>query len=72
MGWSYLPLWKLLLEKKMKKTKLGELAKVFPSTIAKMGRDEEVSMGAIGRICQVLDCRIEDVVEYVPDNDEAP
>ena len=71
MGWSYMPLWRQLLERKMKKTTLGELAKVFPNTMAKMGRDETVSMDAIGRICQTLGCRIEDVVEYVPDAPES-
>ena len=67
-----MPLWRMLLERRIKKTKLGEMAKVYPTTIAKMGRDESVSLDAIGRICQVLNCRIEDVVEFVPDKDETP
>ena len=70
MPWSYMPLWRQLLERKIKKTKLGQLAKVYPNTIAKMGRDESISLDAIGRICQVLNCRIEDVIEYVPDKED--
>ena len=69
MGWSYMPLWRQLLERRIKKTKLGQMAKIYPNTIAKMGRDEAVSLDAIGRICQTLNCRIEDVIEYIPDKD---
>ena len=71
MAWSYIPLWKLLLDKRMKRTDLYTAAKIFPNTLAKMGRDETVSMDALGRICEALDCRLEDIVEYVPEKEEA-
>ena len=59
---SYSRLWKLLIDKKMNKTALKEVAGISNSTLAKMGKDETVSMEVIGRICDALNCRVEDVV----------
>ena len=56
-------LWKLLIDKKMKKSALTELADVSSSTIAKLNRDEYVSMEVLERICRALHCEIGDVVE---------
>lgn len=67
MAWSYTALWKLLIDRNMKRTDLISLAGINSRTLAKMGRNETVSMDALGRVCQLLDCKIEDIVEYVPD-----
>lgn len=67
MAWSYDKLWKLLIDKKMKKTDLLTSAGLHPQTLAKMGKGETVSMDALARICASLNCRIEDVLEYIPD-----
>ena len=67
MAWSYTSLWKLLIDRNMKRTDLISLAGINSRTLAKMGRNETVSMDALGRVCQLLDCKIEDIVEYVPD-----
>lgn len=67
MAWSYSPLWKLLIDRKMKRTDLLALANLNSTTLAKMGKDENISMEALGRVCQALDCRIEDVVVYLPE-----
>lgn len=67
MAWSYDRLWKLLIDKKMKKTDLLSLADIHPQTLAKMGKGETVSMDALGKICSALNCKIEDIIEYIPD-----
>ena len=64
--WSYNRLWKLLIDKKMKKVELRNAAGLNPKTLASMGKDETVSMDALESICDALNCRIEDIVEFVP------
>ena len=64
---SYNKLWKLLIDKKMKKSELRDLAKMSPSTLAKMGKDEIISMGVIMRICDVLKCDVGDVMGVLPE-----
>ncbi|WP_297290621.1 helix-turn-helix domain-containing protein [uncultured Flavonifractor sp.] len=70
MSWNYAPLWKILIDRNMKRTDLLSNAKIYSQTLAKMGKNEAVSMDALGRICQALDCRIEDVVEFVPEKNQ--
>lgn len=70
MAWSYDRLWILLIQRKMTKTKLKQEAKLNNTVVAKMGKCEPVTMEAIGKICATLKCRIEDVVEFVPDEEE--
>ena len=67
MSWNYTPLWKLLIDRNMKRTDLLSKAKIYSQTLAKMGKNEAVSMDALGRICEALQCRIEDIVEYIPE-----
>ena len=50
----------------MKRTDLKPVAGINSSTLAKMGKNEPVTMGALEKICTALDCRIEDIVEFVP------
>ena len=68
MAVSYNRLFKLMIDRKMRKKDLCELAGVSTSTMSKMGRDEIVSLEVIDRICQKLNCRIEDVLEILPDS----
>ena len=63
MGVSYNKLFKLLIDKNMKKTELIKLADISSSTLAKISKNETVSMDVILRICQVLKCNIGDIVE---------
>lgn len=70
MAISYLPLWKLLLDKKLKRTDLKDIADLSSSTLAKMGKDEYVSTKILDRICSTLDCHVEDVIQFVPDKDK--
>lgn len=70
MAISYLPLWKLLLDKKLKRTDLKDIADLSSSTLAKMGKDEYVSTKILERICSTLACNVEDVIQFVPDKDK--
>ena len=63
---SYDPLWKKLIDVKMNKTELAEKAGIARSTIAKMGKNEIVSLDVIVKICNTLDCDIIDVVSVLP------
>ena len=62
---SYNKLWKILIDKKMTKTELRLAADISTTTLAKLGKDETVSMDVMLRICKVLNCGIEDVLEIV-------
>lgn len=65
---SYNRLWKLLIDRKMKKKDLVETAGVSWSTITKMGRDEHVSTDILVKICAALECEIDEVMEIVCNN----
>jgi DNA-binding Xre family transcriptional regulator len=67
MAISYIKLWKLLLDKKLKKTDLLKLADISTTTLAKLSKDQLVSMEVMGRICKALSCDIGDVMEIIPD-----
>jgi len=64
---SYNKLWKLLIDKKMKKKDLMNLSEMSTSTLAKMGKDKQVSMEVISRICKSLECNVGDVMDILPD-----
>lgn len=63
MAISYNKLWKLLIDKGIKKTELKTLAGVSTNVIAKLGRNETVSMETLAKICTALKCDIADIVE---------
>lgn len=63
MAISYNRLWKLLIDKGMTKTQLREKANISTVTLAKMGKNETVSMDILLRICKELDCEFEEIVE---------
>lgn len=63
---SFNPLWKLLIDRNMKKRQLQEMSDVSPASIAKLGRNENVTTDVLLRICEALDCNIEDIMERVP------
>lgn len=70
MAVSYNKLWKLLIDKKMSRAELRRAASISPNTMTKLTRDEEVSMAVMGRICDVLDTNIGDVMDFIPDEAE--
>ena len=72
MSVTYTKLWKLLLDKKMKRTDLKSIAGISSSTLAKLGKDEYVSLESIEKICCALDCNIDqivDVIDHAQDED---
>jgi len=66
MAFKYNKLWHLLLDKGMTKDQLRREISSSSSTIAKLGKGEIVSLEVIDKICEVLDCGIEDIMERVP------
>ncbi|MDD7458048.1 MAG: helix-turn-helix transcriptional regulator [Clostridia bacterium] len=60
---SYDKLWKMLIDKKMTKNALRLQAEMSSSTMAKMSKNETVSMDVLLRICKVLDCEFDDIIE---------
>lgn len=66
MTFCYKRLWKLLIDKDMKKKDLCEKAKVSTATLAKMNRGECVNTDVILRICVALNCETSDIMEITP------
>lgn len=70
MDVSYKRLWKLLIDKDMKKKDLVIVAGISHSSVAKMSRGEPISMDVLLKICSALQCDIGDLVEAVASKDE--
>lgn len=66
MAVSYKKLWKLLIDHDMKKKDLAEKASISSYTIAKMTKGENVTTDILVRICETLNCNIEDIMEVLP------
>lgn len=64
MAVSYIKLWKLLLDKRLKRVDLKALAGISSSTLAKLGKDEYLSMESIEKICKALDADISEIMEF--------
>ena len=65
MAVSYKKLWKLLIDKDMKKKDLRIATGMTTTALAKLGKNEHVNTEILAKICKVLDCNIEDIVEVV-------
>ena len=61
---SYNKLWKLMIDKKINKTQLCKAAGITTNAMAKLGRDESVPLETLEKICIVLNCTIDDIVEF--------
>lgn len=66
MAVSYKKLWKLLIDKDIKKKDLIEKAKISPATVTKMGKNGHVTTEVLVKICTALDCQVDDIMEIVP------
>ena len=64
MSFNYDGLWSVAFNRKISNTQLRDLVGISNSTLSKLSKNETVSMEILGRICETLDCSIEDVVEY--------
>ncbi len=69
MAISYKKLWKLLIDKDMKKKDLQELAGVSSASITKLGKNENVNTDVLVKVCKALKCDISDIMEIVDEKD---
>ena len=71
MAMSYNKLWKLLIDRNMKKGDLSALASISSYTMAILSKNESVTTDSLLKICTALNCNIEDIMEVVPDEESA-
>lgn len=67
MSVSYDKLWKILEERNMMKTELIRAAKISTNAMAKLGKNEDVRVGILVKICIYLGCKIDDIIEIIPE-----
>ena len=67
---SYNRLWKLLIDKGMKKGELQKRAQISASSIAKLGKNENVNTDILVRICKALNCSLEEIMELTETDDK--
>lgn len=67
---SYKKLWKLLIDKDMKKKDLRSLTGVSTTTMSRLAKDENVSTEILAKICAALNCDVGDIMEFVPESKE--
>ena len=65
MTFSYNKLWKILIDKNMMKTDLIREAKISTNSMARMGKNEDVRLETLAKIALALDCKLDDLVDYV-------
>ena len=69
MARSYNKLWKLMIDKKINKTQLCKAAGITTNAMAKLGRDESVPLETLEKICEVLECTLDDIIEFGESNE---
>ena len=69
MAVSYKKLWKLLIDRDMKKKDLCEAAGISHASVAKLGKNENVTLPVLLNICEYLECDFGDIKEAVPENE---
>ena len=69
MAVSYKKLWKMLIDRDMKKKELCAKAGISPSSLTKMGKNGHVTTEVLAKICTALDCGVDDIMDVLPDND---
>jgi len=70
MALSYKKLWKLMIDKEMNKGELCQKTGISAGTMAKMSKDEPVTLKVLEKVCTVLNCDIGDIVETIPEQNE--
>ena len=68
MAVSYKKLWKLLIDRDMKKKELAELANLSTYTINKLNRGDNVNTDTLAKICRALNCTFDDIMEVLPED----
>lgn len=69
MAVIYSKLWDILNERGIMKTELIKNAKISTNAMAKLGKNEDVRVGVLEKICLTLDCKLDDILEFVPDKE---
>ncbi len=69
MRFSYNRLWKLMIDMNINKNKLKELTGISSASIAKLGKGQNVTTDVLLRVCNGLNCRIEDIMEFTKDDE---
>lgn len=69
MAVSYKKLWKILIDKSMTKTELIKTAKISTNAMAKLGKDEDVRVEVLAKICATLGCTMDDIMEITSDSE---
>lgn len=70
MAVSYKKLWHILIDRGMKKKDLEALAGINHYTMNKLSREEDVNIEVIGKICSALNCKFEDIIDFLPDEED--
>ena len=65
MAISYKKLWKLLIDKNLKRTEMAQKAGITGNVLGRLSRNEPVSMGSLEKICSLLGCNVGDVMEFI-------
>ena len=65
MAASYKKLWKLLIDRDLKKKDLQELAGISNYTVSKLNRGDNVTTDILGKICKALNCNVDDIMEFI-------
>lgn len=68
MNFNYDKLWTILKEREMLKTDLVRAAKISTNAMAKLGRNEDVRVGILVKICTYLGCTIDDIMDIIPED----
>lgn len=68
MAISYKKLWKLLIDKDMKKKDLREVSGISTASMAKLGKNENVTTDVLVKVCRSLNCDISDIMEVTPED----
>ena len=68
MAVSYKKLWKILIDKDIKKKDLSAMAGISPATITKMGKNGHVTTEVLIKICTALSCSLDDIMDIIPEN----
>ena len=70
MGVSYNRLWKMLIDKNMKRIEMQYLTGISGNILARMGKNQYVSMETIEKICKKLDCTVDEMLEFTDDEEQ--
>lgn len=68
MAVSYKKLWHILIEREMKKKDFQELAQISRHNMMKLGKNEAVTTDVLAKICRALDCKVDDIMDVLPED----